>query len=99
MFKAAGTQFVFLAVVILTISSKFSSAPLREDLDPNTFLERGIEMSYAAIHLADLAMSKAEKDRVRQFANIMAGRQKKVLQTPNRFNENYNLADSDTGEY
>ena len=89
MFKAAGTQLVFLAIAILTFSSEISSAPLRQDGDPSTFLERGIEMTHASIQLAEVATNKAEDDRVKHFAKNMAGRQKQALQTldslsPNR---------------
>jgi len=53
MFEAAGTQFVFLAAVILTGFTEISSASLRQDRDPGTFLERGIEMAHAGIQLAE----------------------------------------------
>jgi len=80
MFKAAGTRLVFLAAGILT-GTEISSASLRQDRDPGTFLERGIEMAHAGIQLAEVATNKAEDARVKHFAKIMAGRQKQVLQT------------------
>src|SRR5215813_10203402 len=81
MFKAAGTQLVCLVVVLLTTSTEMSSAPLREERDPSTFLERGIEMTHASIQLAEVAANKAEDARVKHFAKIMASRQRQVLQT------------------
>jgi len=81
MFKAAGTRLVFLPTVILTGFTEISSASLRQDRDPGTFLERGIEMAHAGIQLAEVATNKAEDARVKHFAKIMAGRQKQVLQT------------------
>ncbi len=81
MFEAAGTQFVFLAAVILTGFTEISSASLRQDRDPGTLLERGIEMAHAGIQLAEVGTNRAEEARVKHFAKIMAGRQKQVLQT------------------
>ncbi len=81
MFKALGTQFVFLAIVILTASSGASSAPLKEDGDPSSFLERSIEITHASIQFAEVAMSKAEGERVKHFAKNIAGYQKQALQT------------------
>jgi len=88
MFKAAGTQLVFLAIAILTFSSEISSAPLRLDGDPSTFLERSIEMTHASIQLAEVATNKAEDDRVKHFAKNMADRQKQALQTLDSLSSN-----------
>jgi len=81
MFKATGTRLVFLPTVILTGFTEISSASLRQDRDPGTFLERGIEMAHAGIQLAEVATNKAEDASLKHFAKIMAGRQKQVLQT------------------
>ncbi len=81
MFKATGTRLVFLPTVILTGFTEISSASLRQDRDPGTFLERGIEMAHTGIQLAEVATNKAEDASLKYFAKIMAGRQKQVLQT------------------
>ena len=88
MFKVAGTQLVFLAIAILTFSSEISSAPLRQDGDPSIFLERSIEMTHASIQLAEVAIDKAEDDRVKHFAENMAVRQKQALQTLDSLSQN-----------
>jgi putative membrane protein len=71
MFKHRVQLIVFL-IASVVCSPLFAPAQANEPAGtPDTFLERALEMNYAEIHLAQLAATKAEDERVRAYGRTL----------------------------